>query len=148
MEDRDRGDRSGLNIDRASPTTARRGEYRALLTAIAIAVAGAAGWSLWRQHEGDRLAQRIAAKAQAGDIRMLSSTTCPHCASARAWMTRHGVRFDECFIERDASCAQAYQATGARGTPTMWVKGEVQLGFDARRVELALSAPSAAVPAR
>lgn len=90
------------------------------------------------------LAQRIAATARPGDIRMISSLTCPFCASARAWMSKHRVSFEECFIERDEACAEAYRAAGARGTPTLWVKGQVQLGFSPPRVDAALQRPPAA----
>ena len=49
-------------------------------------------------------------------------------------MTRHGVRFDECFIERDPNCQALYERTGARGTPTLLVRGQAQLGFNVLRL--------------
>jgi hypothetical protein len=53
------------------------------------------------------------------------------------------VRFSECFVERDAACAQRYQATGGRGTPTLLVRGQLQLGFSPQQVLAALPAKGA-----
>ena len=47
---------------------------------------------------------------------------CVSCAAARRWMTENRVRFDECSIERDAQCKAHYDATLARGTPTLLVR--------------------------
>jgi len=106
---------------------------------VLVLVAGAATqW--WGASAEQRLGQRLAALAQPGDIRMLASETCVYCAAARSWMTQHHVRHDECFIERDAQCKLLYDATQARGTPTLLVRGQVQLGFDAAKVLAALEA--------
>ena len=102
------------------------------LIALVVAVGVASQW--WSASSERRLGAQLAAAARAGDIRMLSSDTCVYCVTARRWMTEHGVDFDECFIERDAQCRAIYEATQARGTPTLIVRGKVQLGFDAARV--------------
>ena len=65
---------------------------------------------------------------------MLSSTHCVFCERARRWMTERQVPFSECFIERETDCAARYQALGARGTPTLLVRGQVQLGFNPQLV--------------
>jgi len=110
----------------------------AALIVIVLAAGAATQW--WRAAADQRLGARLATFAQAGDIRMLSSESCVYCAAARRWMTLHGVRHDECFIERDAQCKLLYDATQARGTPTLIVRGKVQLGFDAAQVLAALEA--------
>jgi len=88
----------------------------------------------WRGHvaaqDGERLAQRV----QPGDIRMISSETCPYCLAARRWMTEQRVPFTECEIERDAQCLADYQALGALGTPTLVVRGQRVIGFDRARI--------------
>lgn len=112
------------------------------LLALALAVLLALAASQWLQGRGERgTAEALAGLAGPGDIRMLSSEVCPYCEAARRWMGANGVRFDECFIERDAQCKAVYEATQARGTPTLLVRGQVQLGFDARRVLAALRSP-------
>ncbi len=112
----------------------RRGWVVPLLLAGAVF----AGMQLWRDHQQRALGERMAAAAGPGDIVMLSSDHCVYCEAARRWFVAHRVRFDECFIERDAACAESYRTQGAPGTPTLLVRGERQVGFDAQRVALAL----------
>lgn len=111
----------------------------ALLIALVLGVSVATQW--WGYSSEQRHGERLAALAQPGDIRMLSSETCVYCAAARRWMTEQRVRFDECFIERDAQCKALYEATQARGTPTLLVRGQVQVGFNMAKVLAALEAP-------
>lgn len=103
---------------------------------VLCVVAGAAwgagqGLKAW---QSERLGERVAANAQAGDIVMISSLTCVYCREARQWFTRHEVPFSECFIEQEAACAEAYRRLMAPGTPVLLVRGQRQVGFDARRV--------------
>jgi glutaredoxin len=108
---------------------------------LAVLVLGVSAGMQWWGHAGEqRRGERLAALAQAGDIRMLSSETCVFCTAARRWLTEQRVPFEECFVERDAQCRAAYDATLARGTPTLIVRGQVQLGFDAGKVLAALEA--------
>ena len=107
------------------------------LVVLVLVVSGASQWWAGR-HQVD-LGRQLAALARPGDIRMLSSTTCPYCKAARLWMNEHAVAFSECFIEEDAACAAAYQAALAPGTPVLLVRGQAQLGFDAARIHKVLS---------
>ena len=111
----------------------------ALLFALMLGASLAMQW--WGHASEQRQGERLAAMAQPGDIRMVSSETCVFCAAARRWMTEHRVRFDECFIERDARCKAIFDAAPVRGTPTMVVRGQLQLGFDVTKVLAALEAP-------
>ena len=111
-----------------------------LLVVLVLAAGAANQW--WQGASERRDGARLAALAQPGDIRMLASVTCVYCEAARRWMTAQGVRFDECFIERDAQCQALYDASGARGTPTLLVRGRVQVGFQAQRVIEALQGPA------
>lgn len=97
------------------------------LVVLVLVVSGAAEW--WREHQAQQLGRELAQWARPGDIVMISSTTCVFCTRARQFMVLHQVPFTECFIETDTACAQRYQALGARGTPTMVVRGQAQLGF-------------------
>jgi arsenate reductase-like glutaredoxin family protein len=71
---------------------------------------------------------------------MLASDTCAPCLVARNWLAQHAVPFSECSIERDAQCRALFDAAGARGTPLILVRGQMQLGFSAERVLLGLQA--------
>ena len=110
------------------------------LVALVLVVGVASQW--WSSHQESREGARLAALAQPGDIRMISSQTCAYCDAARRWMTRHGVRFDECYIERDARCKALWEATPSRATPTLLVRGQLQVGFDAAQIVRVLEAAS------
>ena len=113
---------------------------RSLAALLGLALLAGAGMQWWGAGQAQRQGQRLAALARPGDIRMLSSQTCVYCGEARRWMSAHQVSFDECFIERDAPCQALYDATGAQGTPTLLVRGQVQLGFNVTRLLATLEA--------
>lgn len=110
----------------------------AVLVALVIGIGGASQW--WSLRRDDTLGHEIAALARPGDIRMLSSETCAFCTRARHWMNARGVTFGECFVERDAACAERMRALGLAGTPVLLVRGRAQLGFDPERLRQALQA--------
>lgn len=100
---------------------------------VVIALTALASWA-WRGHLAAQDGQLLAQRVKPGDIRMISSETCPWCLVARRWMTQQGIPFEECFIERDATCLADYQALGAAGTPTLVVRGQRVIGFDRARL--------------
>jgi glutaredoxin len=102
-----------------------------LLAVVAVAWMASAAW---RGQVSDQDGERLAQHVRPGDIRMISSETCPYCLAARRWMTRQGIPFQECFIERDAQCLADYQAQGGAGTPTLVVRGQRVIGFDRTRL--------------
>lgn len=104
---------------------------------VSLLLVVAATWmasAAWRQHVSDADGQLLALRVKPGDIRMISSETCPYCQAARRWMTQQGIPFQECFIERDAQCLADYQAQGGVGTPTVIVRGQRVIGFDRGRL--------------
>ena len=108
------------------------------LLLVVLLASGASQW--WSSHLAGNLGAELAAATRPGDIQMLSSTHCVFCERARRWMTERQVPFSECFIERETDCAARYQALGARGTPTLLVRGQVQLGFNPQLVLTRLQA--------
>ena len=98
-----------------------------------VALAWLASWA-WRGHVSAQDGELLAQRTRPGDIRMISSETCPYCLAARRWMTQQGIPFQECFIERDAQCLADFQALGAAGTPTLFVRGQRVTGFDRARL--------------
>jgi glutaredoxin len=106
------------------------------LLILVLAVGAASQW--WSGRRAADAGTAVAALAQPGDIRMLSSVTCSVCASARAWFDQHKVAYTECQIERDAACRQTFDATGSPGTPVMLVRGQIQIGFDPTQIQDAL----------
>jgi len=122
------------------PTPDRR---RSIIVLIAIVLGAGAASQWWAGRHHDQLGRQLAVLAAPGDIRILSSTTCTHCAAPRQWLQQHGVPFGHCFIETDAQCAAQYQAARASGTPVVLVAGQAQLGFNAQRVHDTLAAQAA-----
>lgn len=114
-------------------------ERKPLIALVVLVAAAAAGSQWWASRQQLALGRQMAALAQPGDIRMLSSTTCSICTSARVWFKLHEVRFDECFIEKDRDCATLFEATRSPGTPVILVKGKPLVGFDPQRIRTALS---------
>lgn len=118
----------------SQPTSPRRW-YRhplmSLLTVCAVAGLAATGVRAWVQQQR---ADDLRAVTHAGDIRMISQTTCIYCTQAREWLTRHEIPFEECYIDRDSECLAEYNRQGRNGTPMMMVRGQMQRGFDARRI--------------
>jgi glutaredoxin len=106
------------------------------LLALILAVGFASQW--WAQRHTRSIGEQVAALAQPGDVRMLSSEFCPSCMVARRWFTEQKVAFDECYIERDPACMAEFQARQAPGTPVIIVRGQPQLGFLPERVLAAL----------
>ncbi len=104
-----------------------------LLTGVTLAL------QAWQGGREEAVAERIAAAAAPGELRMLSSTTCGICTQARRWFTEHGVAFSECFIERDAACRAEFEGLRAPGTPVILVRGRPQLGFSPARIDEALA---------
>lgn len=100
---------------------------------VVVGLTALASWA-WRGHVADRDGALLAQRVQPGDIRMISSETCPYCLAARRWMVKEGIPFKECLIERDAQCLADYQALGAAGTPTLVVRGQRVIGFDRGRM--------------
>lgn len=102
-------------------------ELWSLVAVVGVAWLAQAGL---RHVSASRDAERLVALARPGDIRMISSETCPWCTVARRWMQAEGVPFEECLIERDTACADEFRARGAAGTPLLVVRGHTVLGFD------------------
>ena len=113
---------------------------RSLLGLITVVIVGAAAMQGFTGWSRERLGAQVAANARPGDIYMIASVTCVYCAAARAWFNENQVPFTECLIERDAACADKYNALMAPGTPVLLVRGKRLLGFSAQAVADALAA--------
>jgi glutaredoxin len=107
---------------------------RSALGLIALIAAVGAANTWWSGRQQVALGQQVASQARPGDITMLASDTCAPCLVARRWLQAQKVPFSECSVERDHACRQQYEALGARGTPTLLVRGQVQLGFSPQQV--------------
>ena len=108
---------------------------------LLFAVSTAQTW--WSDRYDGELGSSVAALAAPGDIRMISSENCAICQIAHNWLVEHSVPFQECFIERDSDCLATHQASGALGTPLFLIRGQMQMGFSAEAMQLALQKTAA-----
>lgn len=107
-----------------------------VLGALVVAITTASTW--WAGRQEALTGRQVAALAQPGDIRMLSSDTCGICTMARGWFRQHGVAYSECSIERDAACQADFAATRSPGTPVLLVRRQTMVGFNPERLRAAL----------
>lgn len=115
-----------------------RGGWKSLAAILLIVLGGTQAWHWWRDEQAATLIQRHAATA---DITLYTTSTCPYCAKARAWLTQHGIPWRECNVETDTTCMARYEAQGAPGVPLVHVKGQWHLGFDPAWLGRVLEAP-------
>lgn len=106
------------------------------LLVLVLVVGGLHQW--WTTRHQTSLAEAVATQAAPGDIRMLSSETCPSCRVARRWFEQHQVAYSECLIERDPACLDEFRARQAVGTPLIVVRGMPLSGFDPAQVRAVL----------
>jgi glutaredoxin len=108
---------------------ARRPTLRSLAGLLALVVTFWGGSALLGRWQDARLAQRIQAHSQRIDITLYTTSTCPHCARAMAWLQRHGVRWQACNVETTARCQRDYVEQGSPGVPLVRVGDRWNLGF-------------------
>ena len=122
----------------SSTGSSHRPSRRTLIgvAAMLLAITAASQW--WAGREARQVGAQVAALAQPGDIRMLSSESCAICVVARQWFVENRVAFSECLVERDAACRAEFEATRSPGTPVLLVRGQPQVGFNSQRLLLAL----------
>jgi glutaredoxin len=65
------------------------------------------------------------------DVRVVIYTTswCPVCKRAKAWMNANSVAYEERDVEANASYGREWKQLHARGVPTIDVEGEILQGF-------------------
>lgn len=115
-------------------------ERRTVIGLVLIVLGVSVANGIWVRGNERELGEKVAALAQPGDIRMISSVNCAICLEARHWLTEHRVPFAECQIERDAECRAEFERLRAAGTPILVVRGVPSLGFDPVRLHEALRA--------
>src|SRR3569832_2413715 len=65
--------------------------------------------------------------ARAGDkLVMYTTTHCPYCAEARAWLAKTGIAYRECNTEPSEECLAHFVRLGADCVPTLVFEGHMQ----------------------
>ncbi len=72
-------------------------------------------------------------------IIIYTSTGCPYCAKAKAYLRSKGVSFKEINVsENPAAIQEMIRKSGQTGTPVIDIKGNIIVGFDVARIDAAL----------
>jgi len=88
--------------------------------------------------ERDRMLERRAMLRRVSVI-VYSTSWCPHCAEARAWLGRRSIAFDERDVERLPSArAEMARINPRGGVPTIAIDDEVLVGFSGAAIEAAI----------
>lgn len=69
------------------------------------------------------------------NVTVFTSSTCPHCTSAKNYLKQKGVDFEEKNVSTDMSARNELIKKGYRGVPVIIVNGEAIVGFDRHRLE-------------
>jgi glutaredoxin 3 len=70
------------------------------------------------------------------EVDLFSTPDCPHCRSARDYLSGRGVKFREHDVSRDQDALQRMLVLSGRATvPTIRAGNEVLVGFDRAKLE-------------
>ena len=71
-----------------------------------------------------------------GGVVVYCTPWCPSCRQARLWLQNNHIEYVEVNIDRSPAAAKRVQgwADGFRTTPTFDINGEIQVGFDEKRL--------------
>jgi glutaredoxin len=72
-------------------------------------------------------------------VEIFTTSWCPHCRRALAWLRENDVPFTEYDIEKDAAAkARQGEIFGSHGVPAAIINGKLFMGFSAEGYEAAL----------
>lgn len=122
-------------------TSTRPTNTKSLWTLVIVVVLAMEGTSAFNQWREARTADRIKASLGQARVTLYTTQTCVYCVQARSWLRTHGIAWEECDVEQDASCKATFDAHGAPGTPVVRIGSRWHLGFDPNWVAEALMVP-------
>ena len=76
-----------------------------------------------------KVAEQAAAKSRS-QVVMYSTSWCPACKAARAYLTEHNIPYQDYDVELSPEAAEAYQKLGGTAVPLIVINGESRTGFD------------------
>jgi glutaredoxin 3 len=67
---------------------------------------------------------------------VFSTPSCPHCRTAKRYLSQKGVRYTDVDITRDPSAARdMMRISGQQGVPVITVGGRPIVGFDRQKID-------------
>lgn len=71
----------------------------------------------------------------AKEVIVYSSNTCPHCVTAKEYLTEKGISFIEKNIQTDPEARKELMKKGIMAVPVLVIDGETIVGFDKNKVD-------------
>jgi len=72
-------------------------------------------------------------------VRVYSTNTCPWCNTAKEFLKKHGIKFEDINVGEDQEAAQEMvEKSGQMGVPVIEVDGQIIIGFDEGKIKKAL----------
>jgi len=69
------------------------------------------------------------------NVIVYTTSWCPHCKRAKAWMNANGIRYEDRDVDRSREYAAQLKAINGRGSiPTFDVEGQIAVGFSEQEV--------------
>jgi glutaredoxin len=102
--------------------------WMGLAVLVASVWAATSGLDRWQDARAATAAREI---SQTIDVTVYTTSTCPYCAKAAAWLNQHGVRWRECNVDTTADCQHMFAAQGSPGVPLVRAGDRWHLGFHA-----------------
>jgi len=112
---------------------------------VLIGVVGLIAYSLAMLSGGTVTIPPEAAARAGNKLVMFTTTHCPYCADARAFLKLNNVAYRECNTETDAACDTALARLGANGVPTLVYDGHTHVGWNPAWLRRVLIQHTAAV---
>ena len=83
--------------------------------------------------------RQLSSAVKSDDVLIYTTTECPYCAQAKAWMTQYGFHYRECDAQVSNACAAELERLGGVGVPYLIVRGHhMKDGFDSDEFVAAL----------
>lgn len=69
-------------------------------------------------------------------IKIYSTTTCPWCKKAKAYLTEKGIEYENIDVSSDEKAQkEMIDKSGQMGVPVLDIGGQIVVGFDRERID-------------
>ena len=72
------------------------------------------------------------------NVIVYTTSTCPHCKTAKDYLNSKGVKYTEKNVSVDKSAQMEMSQMGIMGVPALNVNGDIIVGFDRVKIDKAL----------
>ncbi|WP_459129765.1 glutaredoxin family protein [Guggenheimella bovis] len=73
------------------------------------------------------------------EIKLYTSSTCPHCYTAKDYLSKEGIPYTERNVSNDPEAMKEFRELKVMGVPTFVIGDEVIVGFDKEAVLKAMN---------